>query len=92
MANGQAVFKKMAANKAGSASKKDLHVGSRRAVLLRLCRMQISTMSEFAPVIIIELFLVFGGVVLFAWWQFRDLRKEREKRERHQSDQTNGKQ
>ena len=54
--------------------------------------MQISTMSEFAPVIIIELFLVFGGVVLFAWWQFRDLRKEREKRERHQSDQTNGKQ
>jgi len=54
--------------------------------------MQISTMSEFAPVIIIELFLVFGGVVLFAWWQFRDLRKEREKRERHQNDQTNGKQ
>jgi cbb3-type cytochrome oxidase subunit 3 len=39
-------------------------------------------MSEFAPVIIIELFLVFGGVVVFAWWQFRDLRKEREKRMR----------
>jgi membrane protein implicated in regulation of membrane protease activity len=49
-------------------------------------------MSEFAPVIIIELFLVFGGVVLFAWWQFRDLRKEREKRERQQKDQTSGKQ
>jgi membrane protein implicated in regulation of membrane protease activity len=49
-------------------------------------------MSEFAPIIVIELFLVFGGVVLFAWWQFRDLRKEREKRERHQSDQTKGKQ
>jgi hypothetical protein len=49
-------------------------------------------MSEFAPVSIIELFLVFGGVVLFAWWQFRDLRKEREKRERHQSDQKNDKQ
>jgi hypothetical protein len=48
-------------------------------------------MSEFAPVIIIELFLVFGGVVLFAWWQFRDLRKEREKKERHQRDQTSGK-
>ena len=54
--------------------------------------MQRSTMSEFAPVIIIELVLVFGGVVLFAWWQLRDLRKEREKRKRHQSDQTNGKQ
>lgn len=54
--------------------------------------MQISTMNEFAPFIIIELFLVFGGVVLFAWWQFRDLRKEREKRECQQSDQTNGKQ
>ena len=36
-------------------------------------------MSEFAP-IIIEVFLVFGGVVAFALWQFRDLRKEREKR------------
>ena len=44
-------------------------------------------MSEFVPIIIIEVFLVFGGVVAFAWWQFRDLRKEREKRERHQGDQ-----
>ena len=39
-------------------------------------------MADFAPVIIIELFLVFGGVVAFAWWQFCDLRKEREKRMR----------
>ena len=39
-------------------------------------------MADCAPVIIIELFLVFGGVVAFAWWQFRDLRKEREKRMR----------
>jgi hypothetical protein len=46
-------------------------------------------MSEFAPIIIIEVFLVFGGVVAFAWWQFRDLRKEREKREQHQGDQKN---
>lgn len=45
-------------------------------------------MSEFAPVIIIELFLVFGGVVAFAWWQFRDLRKEREKRMRLEEEQT----
>jgi hypothetical protein len=92
MASGQTVLEKMAANKAGCTRKKDLHVDSRRAVLFRLCRMQMSTMSEFAPIIVIELFLVFGGVVLFAWWQLRDLRKEREKRERHQSDQTNSKQ
>jgi hypothetical protein len=45
-------------------------------------------MSEFAPVIIIELFLVFGGVVAFAWWQFRDLRKEREKRMQLKDKQT----
>jgi len=86
MALSQAAIQKMTANKAGSASQKDLHDGSREAVLFCLCRSQRSTMSEFAPVIIIELFLVFGGVVLFAWWQFRDLRKEREKRERHQAD------
>jgi hypothetical protein len=36
-------------------------------------------MDNFGPVILIEVVLVFGGVLLFAWWQFRDLRKEREK-------------
>jgi hypothetical protein len=36
-------------------------------------------MENFAPVILIEVVLVFGGVLLFAWWQLRDLRKEREK-------------
>ena len=45
-------------------------------------------MSEFAPIIVIELFLVFGGVVAFALWQFRDLRKEREKRMRLEEKQT----
>jgi hypothetical protein len=45
-------------------------------------------MSEFAPVIIIELFLIFGGVVAFALWQFRDLRKEREKRMRLEEKKT----
>jgi hypothetical protein len=38
--------------------------------------------ENFGPVILIELVLVFGGVLLFAWWQFRDLRKEREKAQR----------
>jgi hypothetical protein len=36
-------------------------------------------MENFGPVILIEVVLVFGGVLLFAWWQLRDLRKEREK-------------
>ena len=36
-------------------------------------------MNNFGPVILIEVVLVFGGVLLFAWWQLRDLRKEREK-------------
>ena len=45
-------------------------------------------MSEFAPIIVIELFLVFGGVLAFALWQFRDLRKEREKRMRLEEKKT----
>ena len=36
-------------------------------------------MENFGPVILIEGILVFGGVLLFAWWQLRDLKKEREK-------------
>ena len=72
----------MAANKASSASKKDLHEDASCAVLFLLWIIWIQAMADFAPVIIIELFLVFGGVVAFALWQFRDLRKEREKRMR----------
>lgn len=39
------------------------------------------------PLIVVEVLLVFGGALAFAWWQFRDLRLEREKRaqrERHE--------
>lgn len=36
-------------------------------------------MDNFGPVILIEVVLIFGGVLLFAWWQLRDLKKEREK-------------
>ncbi len=39
-------------------------------------------MDDFGPVILIEVILVFGGVLLFAWWQLRDLKKEREKDQR----------
>jgi hypothetical protein len=35
--------------------------------------------DSFSPIILLEVVLVFGGVLLFAWWQLRDLRKEREK-------------
>jgi hypothetical protein len=41
--------------------------------------------ENFGPVILIELVLVFGGVLLFAWWQFRDLRKEREKAQKEKT-------
>lgn len=43
--------------------------------------------SAHLPLILIEVLLVFGGVFAFAWWQFRDLRREREKRERMQQQQ-----
>lgn len=33
------------------------------------------------PIIVIELVLVFGGVLLFGWWQLRDLDRERQRRE-----------
>jgi hypothetical protein len=36
-------------------------------------------MDNFGSIILLEGVLVFGGVLLFAWWQLRDLRKEREK-------------
>lgn len=36
-------------------------------------------MDNFGPVILLEVVLIFGGVLLFVWWQLRDLRKEREK-------------
>ncbi len=36
-------------------------------------------MDNFGPVILFEVVLIFGGVLLFAWWQLSDLRKEQEK-------------
>jgi predicted negative regulator of RcsB-dependent stress response len=41
-------------------------------------------MSQNLPVILIEVVLIFGGVLAFGWWQLRDLKKERERREQAQ--------
>lgn len=38
-------------------------------------------MSQNLPVIVIEVVLIFGGVLAFGWWQLRDLGKERKRRE-----------
>jgi predicted negative regulator of RcsB-dependent stress response len=39
-------------------------------------------MSQNLPVILIEVVLIFGGVLAFGWWQLRDLKKAREQTER----------
>jgi hypothetical protein len=36
---------------------------------------------DHLPLIVIEVVLVFGGALAFAWWQLRDLAHERRKRE-----------
>jgi predicted negative regulator of RcsB-dependent stress response len=36
-------------------------------------------MSQNLPVILIEVVLIFGGVLAFGWWQLRDLKKESER-------------
>jgi hypothetical protein len=78
----------MDANKASRASQKDLHKSISGTVLF-IFESTKRDMHDFAHVIFIELILVFGGVLLFAWWQFRDLRKEREKKMRLESKSTN---
>lgn len=45
-------------------------------------------MENFGPVILIEVILVFGGVLLFALWQLRDLRKEKEKAQKKLLDES----
>jgi uncharacterized membrane protein len=39
------------------------------------------------PVIVIEGVLVFGGMLLFAWWQLRELKKLERERERKKAEQ-----
>ena len=35
-------------------------------------------MSQHLPVILIEVVLIFGGVLLFGWWQLRSLKKDQQ--------------
>ena len=42
------------------------------------------------PQILVEVVLVFGGAVAFAWWQFRDLARERKKREQEKEKGASG--
>jgi hypothetical protein len=41
--------------------------------------------SDF-PFIIVELVMTLGGALAFGWWQMRDLKKERLKRERAEAE------
>lgn len=38
--------------------------------------------SEHAPLILIELVLVFGSVLVFAWWQLRSVERDRRETQR----------
>jgi hypothetical protein len=41
--------------------------------------------SDF-PFIVVELVMTLGGALAFGWWQMRDLKKERLKRERAEAE------
>jgi hypothetical protein len=46
-------------------------------------------MNNYSGLMMLEVILVFGGVLLFGWWQLRDLRKERE-RDQKKNEQNKG--
>ena len=35
-------------------------------------------MGQHLPIVLIEVVLIFGGVLAFGWWQLRDVRKAQE--------------
>jgi predicted negative regulator of RcsB-dependent stress response len=39
-------------------------------------------MSDHSPFIVIELLLIFGGAMAFAWWQIRDVNRAQEETRR----------
>jgi len=39
-------------------------------------------MNSFWPVIVIEGFLAFGGVLFLYWWSMRDIKKWKERRKK----------
>ena len=45
-------------------------------------------MDNFVPIMLIEVVMFFGGALLFAWWQLRDIRKEREKAQKQKDQST----
>ena len=45
-------------------------------------------MDNFGPIMLIEVVMFFGGTLLFAWWQLRDIRKEREKAQKQKDQST----
>ncbi|HRD95683.1 MAG TPA: hypothetical protein PLA97_04665 [Rubrivivax sp.] len=47
-------------------------------------------MNQNLPVILVEVVLIFGGVLAFAWWQLRDLDRERQRREADEPDRRMG--
>jgi len=47
--------------------------------------------SEHWPLILIEGVLVFGGALLFGWWQLRSVRKDREAAARARQEQNSTK-
>jgi predicted negative regulator of RcsB-dependent stress response len=42
-------------------------------------------MSQNLPVILIEVVLIFGGVLVFGWWQLRDVRKSQQQSARERA-------
>ena len=42
-------------------------------------------MDTNTPIIVIELVLVFGGALLFGWWQLRSIKKDQQKAARQKS-------
>lgn len=42
-------------------------------------------MSQNLPVILIEVVLIFGGVLAFGWWQLRDINKTQQQAARERA-------